>query len=121
MTFKATEVKNIASALALASNAVFSVMEDGKINLSDIPKIPQLLSALNNFTEIDYGKLLNEVSEVINPEDAQDIADHFAEVFNIPNDSIEAVIEQGLQLIVSGIEAIHTLKAIVSRLTKPAA
>lgn len=114
------QLKLFVSALALTGTTVGSILDDGKVDLKDLPKLPEVLGDLRAFSAVDYAKVMPEIADLSNDE-AQELSSLFEQKFDIKADSIEAVIEQGLQLVVGAFEAIQTLKELGAKIKAGAA
>lgn len=109
------EVKKAATAVALSCNVVDGVFADGKVDFKDLARLPELLTALSRFSDVDAAKLLPQVADIEDAE-VKELGAHFAAVFNLSNDTIEGLVEEGLNILLEGLEAFQTIRGLIARL-----
>lgn len=100
-----TEVKELATAAAKLGTAAGKVLADGKVTLADTVHVPGILSGLKDLSGVEFSKLVPEMKDLDEAE-REELAAHFSATFDIPNDTVEAVVEQGLALVLMALEAI---------------
>ncbi len=110
-----SELKDLAYALALSANAVDAVLADGHVDGKDLLQVPEILKALKAYGSVDFKEIVPEAID-IDAEEAKDLAARFAEAFNLSNDTIEATVEQGLSLVLQGVEAIQAILEVFHRI-----
>lgn len=93
---KAKELKEALSFICSLANSIGEIAEDGKMNLADathlIPLLYKLPSAVDGMSEIPA-----EVAE-LSQEDIEELAQMVKDELDIPQDKIEAAIEDGIDL-----------------------
>lgn len=102
----------LASITATLGSTVSDVLEDGKVNFGDISALMPLMGAFKDLTALDLNQVVPQLADL----DASEVAELgkvFAEKFNISNDSLEAKVEAGLQIILKSIDAIKFFKSLV--------
>ena len=114
-----SELKDLATALALTASVADGVLSDGKVDFKDLASAPALFSALRAYTEVEWSQVLPQASDLDDAERAE-LADHFKAVFNLSNDSVEATVERGLDMVMVGVGLIMQVKDWAARLRKPA-
>jgi hypothetical protein len=92
----------------------------GGITLSDAARIPGLLTDLKDFYELDWSQVLPQAQD-LSASEAVVLADHFKKKFDIASNDVEVIIEQGVELVVRGVEAFVYIKEIASKLFKKTA
>lgn len=105
-----TEIKDLATAVALTLNAVDAVAQG-----RDLGDLVAIVKAARAYADVDFAQILPQASD-IDAEEAKDLAAHFAQVFNITNDSIEVVVEQGLSIVLQSVEAIKVVWELVQKI-----
>lgn len=117
-----TELKDLATAIALSANAVDAVLADGKVDGKDLVRIPQLLMAVKAYTAVDLKEVLPEAADLDSMEGAE-LAAHFKAVFNLADDAKEAWLEKGLEIVLQSVEALRAILSMVKAVlpAKPAA
>lgn len=106
---------SLSTALAHSGNAIGDVFEDGRVDFKDFSRIPAILEAGRDFTGVKFADVLPEVAD-LDTDEARQLADHFAQVFNISNDTVEGVIEEGMALVVDAVEAAQAMWAVIQRI-----
>lgn len=99
------ELKDLAGAVAKIGTGIGKVLEDGKVDWRDTVHVPAILSGIRELSEVSFQALLPELKDMDDAE-REDLAAHFRGAFELPNDSTEAVIEQGLELVLMGLQAV---------------
>jgi hypothetical protein len=99
------EVKDLASAVAKTGAAAAKILADGQVTLSDTVHLPGVLAGLKGFADVEYLALLPELKDLDEAERAE-LAKDFQSKFDIPNDTVEAVVEQGYALLLEGLDAV---------------
>jgi len=110
-----TQVKLLATAVAQTANAADGIFADGAVNLGDLGRLPGVLNALKTFVDVDYSQVVPQLAD-IDMVEAKDLAAHFSAVFNIKDDKYEVVVEQGLALVLRGIEVVAEILAIAAKI-----
>lgn len=90
--------------LSLINPIVEAIADDGKIAITELFAIAPRLIVIPQLTE-DVKASLNEYRDLTAAE-AKEVAEYFKQEFDIPNDALEAHIEEGLDLLVEGYETV---------------
>jgi hypothetical protein len=112
-------LEKLTMALCGTGVALDKILDDMKITPKDIFHAPALLSSLKDFAGVSYGLLLPEVSDMDDVE-RERVANLFRTKFNIKSDAIEVAIEEGLALVLSGLQAVLALKNIGAKVNAAA-
>lgn len=107
------ELKDLATAVAHTAGGIDGVFADGVVDWKDAPRIPSLLKALGEFREVNFADVIPQASDVDAAEHAE-LAAHFNVVFNLNEDGIEATVEAGFEIMLSGLEALQSLREIAA-------
>lgn len=95
--------------LSLVNPVVNALADDGKIAITELFAIAPRLIIIPRLTE-DVKASLNEFKNLTAAE-AKEVSDYFKQEFDIPNDALEAHIEEGLDLLVEGYDTVtRTIK-----------
>lgn len=94
--------KKAIKALCAVGNAVGHIMEDGKISIRDIGALKYLKDA-KDVVKIDFKELLKEYKDW-DDQEKQMIASEMEKEFDIPQDQVEAKIEDGVRLVIDGLD-----------------
>ncbi len=62
---------------------------------------------------MNFAEVMPQASDV-DPAEHAELAAHFNAVFNLAEDGLEATVEAGLDIILSGLEALQTLRDIAA-------
>ena len=108
-------MKKLAKVIALSTNeklgvgnikTSFTVLLELREDISDLIKSWSIAKAIELVFDLaDYKSVLNTFKQAwlefkdLDPGEAKELADHFNEKFNIPNNELEAHIENGIDLI----------------------
>ncbi len=109
-----SELKDAATFIAKVANSAEDILEGG-IDARDLFKLPALAQALQSGQDVDLAQVLPQASDLDEVE-AADVAAHFKVTLNLTNDTVEAVIEDGLALILKGVAALQDLRAIAAKI-----
>lgn len=90
--------------LSLVNPIIDAIADDGKIAITELFSIAPRLIVIPQLTE-DVKASLNEFKNLTAAE-AKEVSDYFKKEFDIPNDALEAHIEEGLDLLVEGYETV---------------
>lgn len=93
------QLNKLVEASCGVANVVGKVLEDGKVNIADLPNVFALLQALQRFSDIKYAELPAEIKDLDEKELAI-LADTFKKYFDLPQDNIEKAVEEGLTLVI---------------------
>lgn len=110
-----TELKDLATALALSANAGDAVLADGRVDGKDLFQVGKLLTAIRGFGAVDFKEIIPEALD-IDAQESTELAAHFAATFNLSNDAVEATVEQGLALVLQGVQAIQAIWEVFGRI-----
>lgn len=105
------EVKELATAAAKLGTGAGKILEDGKVTFADTIHVPTILGGLKDLAGVDYKAVLPEAKDLDDTERAE-LGAHFSATFDLPNDSVEVVVEQGLELCLMALQAILTFVKI---------
>jgi hypothetical protein len=111
MALGISELKDLATAVAQTANSIDGIFADGKVDLRDLGNLPSVLAGLRGFAEVNFSEVLPQAVDLTIPE-AHELSAHFKAVFNLREDNIEVVVEQGLDLVVRGVEAVMEIISI---------
>lgn len=114
------ELKDLASAVAKTAEGVDAILADGTVDVRDLARVPLLLSGLKGFGDVNFAEVIPEATD-LDAKESQELAAHFRAVFNLENDSIESVVETGLDIVLAGAQAIQSLRDIWTRVKSIAA
>lgn len=93
---QAKELKDVLSFVCALANTIGEISDDGKISRTEVLALLPLLYKIP--TAIDgIGEIPSEVSE-LNQEDIEGLAQMVKDELDIPQDKIEAAIEDGIDL-----------------------
>ena len=109
------EIKELVIAISDAAAVYEGVMENGKVDVLDLPRMPGALKVAREFTGVDYARLALEVKDLDSVE-AAELAGLFRSKFNISNDSIEATIEMGVDVLAQLAAAFQDIKDAIQRI-----
>jgi len=112
-------VKLALSALAESGSVAGSVLADGKVGLSDVQYLPQLFLALKGLSAVQFKEVLPEASDLSQAE-KEELAALFKEKLELPasESSVEEVVEQGLEVLLSAVQAVLGLIEVVKKVKK---
>lgn len=102
----------LSSVIATLGTTVSDVLEDGKVNFSDISALMPLMGAFKDLTTINLDQVVPQLADLDQTE-INELARVFGEKFNISNDVLEAKVEQGLSILLKSIDAIKFFKSLV--------
>lgn len=114
-----TSLKQLATAGAKIGTATGKILADGKVDFTDVVHLPAVLNGIKDLSGVDYKALLPELKDLDDTERAE-LSAHFSATFDIPNDSVEVVVEQGLDICLMVLQAILSFVR-VGEVTKTAA
>jgi hypothetical protein len=100
-------VQSVATAITLGAK----VLEDGKVSLADFALFPEVFTALLPLKGIEFSQLLPEFMDLDQSEMAV-LEAIFNEQFDLPGDSVEIRIENGLKLLINLVNAVLALTAV---------
>lgn len=104
-------LKALATGVAELSTAVGNIMKDGSIGVGDLGQVPAIFAAIRHLAAADVKAVLPEAKDLSDPERVE-LAAHFSAVFDLPNDTVEVIVEQGLEMVLMGLQAILSFVAI---------
>lgn len=97
---------------ATLGTTVSDVLEDGKVNFSDISALMPLMGAFKDLTTLDLNAVVPQLAD-LSPTEVQELGRVFSEKFNIANDVLEAKVEAGLQILLKSIDTIKFFRSLV--------
>lgn len=116
----ATEIVDLVKAIGATISVAGQVLADGKVDLRDLAKATDLFSALRKFTDVDYIQLMPEAKDLDAAELAQ-IAKAFKDAFDLPQDNIEILVEQGLSILVTVASLVYEFYEVLKPAQEPVA
>lgn len=102
----------LSNIFATIGTTVSDVLEDGKVNFSDISALMPLLGAFKDLTTLDLNAVVPQLAD-LSPTEVQELGRVFSEKFNIANDVLEAKVEAGLQILLKSIDTIKFFRSLV--------
>lgn len=105
------DIKALSGGVAKLGSSVGKILEDGAVDFKDLPQIPGLLAGVREVSRANLSLVLPEVKDLDEAEKAELAAD-FSAKFDLPNDSVEGVIEQGYAILLEALEAILSFQKI---------
>lgn len=110
----ATEVKKLVACIAGALTVGGQILADGKVGIGDLARLPQLLGELQGLTGVDYKAVLPQVAD-LDADELTDLATTFKAAFNLADDTVERVVENGIDIVLQVVQAVAVLKGIYDR------
>jgi hypothetical protein len=105
MALGVQDVKALAGAVAKGASVAAKVLADGDVNLRDMVHVPELFSALRGLAGVNYLSVLPQLTDLDEAEKAELAAD-FRAKFDLPQDTVEVVVEQGYAILLEAIQAV---------------
>jgi hypothetical protein len=102
----------LSNIFATVGSTVSDVLDDGKVNFSDISALMPLLGAFKDLTTLDLNQVVPQLTDLSQTE-VQELGRVFSEKFNIANDVLEAKVEAGLQILLKSIDTIKFFRSLV--------
>lgn len=99
-------IKSLIKASARTATSVDSILSDGKVGVSDLAKLPSLLSAAKGFAEVNYKDIVAEAKDFDDAEKIE-IAELLKKELNFENDSVEIAIEYGFEIVLEVLAAVQ--------------
>lgn len=99
----------IVGVLASVATAVSASLEDKKLNLKDLPKLPDLIKAGIAASEIKFGEALPEISD-LSGEELDELEQVFKSAFKLKDESREQVVEKGFKILLDTYTSLQNLK-----------
>lgn len=81
---------------------------DGGLNAADIPLLVPLFKSIKLLVECDFDEIRAEIDDLDEVE-REKLSQVFEDAFDLRNDSIEVIVENGIQILLSIIEHIKGL------------
>ena len=104
-----------ATIVATVGNTYDQVMADGKVSASDITALPTLFPALTGLFQVKYSELYKEVSD-LDASEKGTLAQHFKNAFDLADNDLEAILEEGLDVVFDGLATIQSALAMLAKL-----
>ena len=95
-------------AIAVLANSIGKVLEDGKVGITDLVHVYAPIAAINTALK-DFKQIPAQIRDLDTAELAQ-LRETFIREFDLPQDGIEAVVEQAVDVTARLIEIVLTLK-----------
>jgi len=102
---------------AKGSSAIFEIMEDGSVGLSDLGSLPDIFTALRQLAGVEWSAIDDELKDIDDAE-KDELAAIFEENFDIEADDREALIEQGFALVLMAAQAIMAFMTVGAQVKK---
>lgn len=102
----------LSTVFATMGSTVSDVLEDGKVNFSDVTALMPLMGAFKDLTSLDLNAVVPQLAD-LSPTEVQELGRVFSEKFNIANDVLETKVEAGLQILLKSIDAIKFFRSLV--------
>lgn len=87
---------------------------EGGINLADLPLLVPLFKAVKELVDCDFEDLRAEIDD-LDDEEIEKLSQVFEASFDLRNDSIEVIVEQGIDILLSILEHINGLIDIAKK------
>lgn len=100
-----TNLKKFIIASVALSNGFAEALEDGKIGVSDLFILKDIVAALKDFSGVNFKELLPEMNDLTENE-KDELVSFFKLNFDIENDDREAVIESCFEVVLEAISAV---------------
>lgn len=104
-TLNTSELKDLVSAIALTVSAAEALLDDGGVNTSDLKDLPKVLSAIKAYSAVDFKQVIPQAKDIDSAELA-DLAAHFKAQFHLQDAAAEAMVEQGLDMVIQAVDVI---------------
>ena len=111
-------IENFTKVLDLAielGNAGGKAYEDGKLEVSDFAHLLILFDEITALGSVDFSVIPKEIGDFDSVEVVQ-IGDHLKQKFDIPQDQVEGIIEDGIALVVKLIDDGFAIGAYVKKI-----
>lgn len=102
----------LSNIFATVGSTVSDVLEDGKVNFSDVTALMPLLGAFKDLTTINLNQVVPQLAD-LSPTEVQELGRVFSEKFDIANDVLETKVEAGLQILLKSIDTIKFFRSLV--------
>ncbi len=109
------ELDKLATAVAHAAVVIDGILEDGKVDFSDLGRLPALLGVIREFSSVNFKDVLPQFKD-IDPAEAAGLASRFKAVFNLKDDAVEATIKRGLDIFVQLASAFGEVSGIIKKI-----
>ena len=102
-------LKLVTRATARVATSVGNALEDGKLDLNDLwSEGPTLVTSLWSLKDADFSAIKDEVAD-FDDKEKRELADVFSIEFDIVNDSVEYIVEQGVAIVIDLLNAIKRI------------
>lgn len=98
-------------------NVVGMALEDGKISTNDFGLVFNLIDEVSALSSVDWSELKNEVMD-FDPSEVKEIEEHFKAKFDIPQDEIEAKVENIVDVVIKFVEVGFDIYDVVKSFKK---
>ena len=96
--------------LLKVSNALGAALDDGKVSI--VEAVDLIIKSASIIDDIQNAKEIYEEWKSLSAEEKQELAEYFAEEFDIPNDRVEVAIEKVVIWLLSLEDVINAVKGI---------
>ncbi len=103
-------VSKLVICVAHVANLVGKTFEDKKVDLADLANLIPLIKEVQGLASVDY-KALSVEFKAYSPAQMALIRDAFKAEFDLPDNKIEAIVEQAFGIAVMLLDAYQALKA----------
>ncbi len=110
-------LKKLIGPTAKLATSIGGILADGQVTLGDMRYVPDIFSALRGYAGLDYTVVIPELKD-LNDVEREELAKLFRDNFNISAETVEAVVEQGFDLLLMALQAILTFVTIGKTIKK---
>lgn len=86
------ELKILVGFIAKLGSSSWEILEDGKVGISDLGDLWDILRAAQSIIQVDYGKVVLELAD-LSDEEKDELVQIFIDGFNGPIEDIERTLE----------------------------
>jgi hypothetical protein len=98
------ELGKVLVAVCHVTNIVGKALEDGKVNVGDLPLVFTLFQELSSVAGVDL-KAAMEKAKSLSPSEVAELSAMFKAEFDLPDDKVEGMVELGVDLLVAILSA----------------
>lgn len=100
-------LKEATLAVAELSTGIASIVEGG-LALSDLKHVPKVISGIRHASKVKLAEVIPQAKDLDDAEKVE-LSALFKESFDIVNDDIEKVVEEGLAIVLEGLQALLSI------------
>lgn len=97
-------IKEAILAVAETCSGIAAIIEDG-VSLSDLKHVPKVISGIKHLSKVKLAEVLPQAKDLDDAEKLE-LSAAFKASFDIANDDMEQVIEEGMAIVLEGLQAI---------------